>query len=431
SLKRGVRFSNGREVRAEDFKYSFERLLSPKTLSPNSWVLSRIEGAKDFMKGSAPAVKGIIVRGPYALDIKLEKPFSPFPYLLAMTGAYVVPREVAQSEGPDFSSRPVGTGPFTVQKWQPNEELVLKARDDYFGGRPKVKGIVYRIIPEELTQVVEFKLGNLDVINIPDADYSRFRTDSKWSRYISMADGTDTYYLGLNCSRPPFNDRRMRQAVNYAIDRKKILATFMEGRGTLANGPVPPELRRWASPPSYEYNPEKARRIIRQEGFAGVKVKFYVTSPPQDIADMAEIIQAYLKKVGINAELKSLEWNTYKEAINQGEPNMFWLSWWADYPDAENFLYPLFDSVNMGAAGNRTRYSNKEVDHLIEQGQHASTAASRDGYYKEAEDLIVKDAPWVFFWHTKSVTVRQPWIKNYVQYPVYSMDKGMDISIVR
>ncbi len=431
SLRRGVRFSNGREVRAEDFKYSFERLLSPKTLSPESWVLSRIKGAKRFMKGAATGVSGIVVKGPYELDLRLEKPFSPFPYLLAMTAAYVVPREAVKALGPDFSSHPVGTGPFAVRKWLPNEELVLKARRDYFGGRPKVKGIIYRVIPEELTQVVEFELGNLDVINIPAPDYSRFKNDPRWSRYISMADGIDTYYLGLNCSRPPFNDRRMRQAVNYAINRKKILETFMEGRGTLANGPVPPELRQWASPAAYEYNPQKAKRIIRQEGYAGVRVKFYITSPPQDVADMAQIIQAYLKKVGIRAELKQLEWNTYKEAIDQGEPDMFWLSWWADYPDPENFLYPLFDSANMGAAGNRTRYSNREVDLLIERGQHASTEAARNRYYKQAEALIVRDAPWVFFWHTKSVTIRQPWVKNYVQYPVYSMDKGMDISISR
>lgn len=429
-LKHGVRFSSGREVKAEDFKYSFERLLSPKTLSPNRWVLSRILGADDFTKGRSGEISGIIIKGPYELDIRLEKPFSPFPYLLAMTAAYVVPREVAEAEGPDFSSHPVGTGPFEVQKWTPNQELVLKARADYFEGSPKVSGMVYRVIPEDLTQVVEFELGNLDVISIPAPDYSRFRKNPKWSGYITMEDGIDSYYLGLNCSRPPFNNRRMRQALNYSIDRKKILETFMENRGTLAAGPVPPKLRDWASPAGYEYNPEKARRIISQEGFAGVRVRFYITAQ-QDVADMAEIIQSYLQKVGINAELRRLEWNTYKEAINQGEPDMFWLSWWADYPDPENFLYPLFDSVNMGAAGNRTRYSNRQVDDLIEQGQHAASINVRNAYYKKAEDLIVSDAPWVFFWHTKSVTVRQPWIKNYVQYPVYSMDKGMEIKIER
>ena len=418
-LRRGVRFSNGREVTAEDFKYSFERVLNARTLSPNVWVLEAIEGARDFTEGRARQVKGIEVAGPHELVLRLKHPFSPFLNLLAMTAAYVV----APSSGP-----PVGTGPFVVEKWAPNEELVLKARPDYFGGAAKVKGIVYRVIPEELTSVVEFELGNLDVISVPAPDYDHFRKDPKWKGLISSMDGIDTYYLGMNCSKPPFNDVRMRQAMNYAIDREKILRTFMEGRGTLANGPVPPELRDWSAPPSYEYNPGKARRLIREAGYAGAKVRFYITQQ-EDVADIAGIIQGYLSRVGIKAELKQLEWNTYKEAIDSGEPQLFWLSWWADYADPEDFLYPLFDSANLGAAGNRTMYVNHEVDRLIELGRRATAAASRDNYYRKAEDLIVHDAPWVFFWHRKEVTVRQPWVKNYVLYPIYSMDKGTDISI--
>ena len=428
-LRHGVKFSDGREVTAADFKYSFERVLDRNTLSPNTWVLDRLAGAREFMDGKAKGVEGIKVLGPYELELKLEKPFSPFLSLLAMTAAYVVPREEAgKKQGYSFSSHPVGTGPFVVEKWTPNERLVLRARGDYFGGAPKIRGIVYRVIPEELTMVVEFELGNLDVISIPAPDYSRFRNDPKWKNYIQAADGVNTYYLGLNCSKPPFNNKRLRQALNYAIDRKKILRTFLEGRGTLANGPVPPELRDWASPAHYEYNPEKARRIIREEGFYGRSVNFYITAQ-EEVADMAGIIQAYLAKVGINAKLRQLEWNTYKEAINKGEPDLFWLSWWADYPDAENFLYPLFDSANLGAAGNRTRYVNPEVDRLIVSGQSAASKSERDRYYKKAEDIIVDDAPWVFFWHRKDITVHQPWVGNYRIYPVYSMDKGLDVSL--
>ncbi len=418
-LRRGVRFSNGREVTAADFKYSFERVLSARTLSPNRWVFEAVSGAREFSEGRAGDVKGIKVADPYELVLRLDHPFSPFLNLLAMTAAYVVP---------PFSGRPAGTGPFVIERWVPNEEIVLKARPDYFGGAPKVKGIVYRVIPEELTSVVEFELGNLDVISVPAPDYDRFKKDPKWSRLITSLDGIDTYYLGLNCSRPPFNDVRMRQAMNYAIDRKKMLETFMEGRGSLASGPVPPELRRWGPPPSYEYDPGKARRIIRQEGFSGVKVRFYITQQ-EDVADIAGIIQEYLAKVGIRAELKQLEWNTYREAIDSGEPDCFWLSWWADYADPEDFLYPLFDSANIGSAGNRTMYVNREADRLIELGRRATSAQSRDDYYERAEDLIARDAPWVFFWHRKEVTVRQPWVKNYVLYPIYSMDKGTDIGI--
>ena len=430
-LRRGVKFSNGRKVTAADFKYSFERVLAPRTLSPNRWVFSALSGAKEFTGGRASDVKGITVAGPRELVLRLDRPFSPFLNLLAMTAAYVVPREEIEKPGSNFSARPVGTGPFTVEKWARNEELDLKARPDYFAGAAAAGGIVYRVIPEELTSVVEFELGNLDVISIPAPDYGRFKNDPRWRPLMSSLDGIDTYYLGLNCSRPPFNDVRMRQAMNYAIDRKKILQTFMEGRGTLASGPVPPALRRWSAPPLYKYDPAKARRIIKEEGFSGAKVRFYITAQQEDVADMAAIIQDYLGKVGIRAQIKQLEWNTYKEAINSGEPDIFWLSWWADYADPEDFLYPLFDSANLGAAGNRTWYVNRDVDRLIEQGRRAVSAPSRDGYYKKAEDMIVHDAPWVFFWHRKDVTVRQPWIKNYVLYPIYSMDKGTDIRIER
>ena len=431
-LRRGVRFSNGREVTASDFKYSFQRILSPRTLSPNRWVLEALSGARVFSSGRAANVSGIKVEGRYELALRLSHPFSPFLKLLAMTAAYVIPSGAGQpgQSGSHFFDHPVGTGPFIVRRWRRGRELVLKARPDYFAGRAMVKGIVYRVIPEELTSVVEFELGNLDVITIPAADYDHFRDDPKWKGLVSATDGINTYYLGMNCSRPPFNDPRVRRAMNYAIDRQKILETFMEGRGTLARGPVPPELRGWGPPQAYRYDPARARRIIREEGLSGVKVSFYITQR-QDDADIAAIIQQYLARVGIRARIKQLEWNTYKEAVDSGEPDLFWLSWWADYPDPENFLYPLFDSANLGAAGDRTRYVSRKADRLIELGRRASPAGRSGHYYKEAEDLIVHDAPWVFFWHRKDVTVRQPWVKNYIQYPIYSMDKGTEISIER
>lgn len=424
-LRKGVKFSNGSEVRAEDFQYSFERVLDSKTLSPNRWVLDRISGAKDFEDGKTSHVKGITVKGPYEIVLSLDKPFSPFLGLLAMPTAYVV----AHVEGRDPAlSVPVGTGPFTVKKWLPNQELVLDARKDYFGGAPKVKGIVYRIIPEDLTAVVEFETGNLDILGIPESVYGRFKNDPVWSKYITSVDGIDTYYLGLNCSKPPFNDKKLRQAVSYAIDRKKILETYYENRGTLATGPVPPELRHWDAPKAYAYDPQKARQLIKEAGYKDLKAEFYVTNQ-EEVLDMAEIIQQYLSKVGIHVIIKQLEWNSYKEAINKGEPDMFWLSWWADYPDPENFLFPLFHSSNIGPAGNRTRYANPVVDKLIEGGQHASTEAARARYYEQAEHIIADDSPWVFFWHKKDIVVRSPRVRNYVDYPVYSMDKGTEISL--
>jgi len=430
-LKKGVKFSNGREVTAYDFKYSFERILNPDTRSPNTWVLEKIKGARDFMNGKGGTVSGLRVKDKFTLEIVLEEPFSPFLSLLCMPAAYVVPREEVEKWGIDFSTHPSGTGPFVLTQWRHNQYLRLEARDDYFEGKPKIKGIIYKIIPEDLTAIADFESGNLDILSIPAPELRRYKESPKWKNLISSAPGINTYYLGLNCARPPFNNPLVRKAVSYAIDRQKILKTLYEDRGILASGPVPPQLRDWSPPGVIPYNPEKARTLLKEVGYEdGLHIRIYLTAN-QEVLDILEVIQDYLSKVGIKAELRQLEWSAYKEAINRGEPDAFYLSWWADYPDPENFLFPLFHSSNFGAGGNRTRFKNPEVDRLIEKGQRTTDKKLRNKYYKMAEELIVNEAPWVFFWHRTEFTVRQPWIKNYRIYPIYSIDKGMEIEIVR
>jgi peptide/nickel transport system substrate-binding protein/oligopeptide transport system substrate-binding protein len=157
-----------------------------------------------------------------------------------------------------------------------------------------------------------------------------------------------------------------------------------------------------------------------------MRVKLYITAD-QEVVDLAEIIQSYLAAAGIEVTLRQLEWSAFKEAVNKGEPELFWLSWWADYPDAENFLFPLFHSSNPGSAGNRTRFCDKAVDALIEKGQFSLTEHDRKRYYRRAEELIMKDAPAVFFWHKTDFLVRQPWVKGYKAYPIYTMDKGLEV----
>ncbi|MEW6214557.1 MAG: ABC transporter substrate-binding protein, partial [Nitrospirota bacterium] len=413
---------------AHDFKYSFKRILDPKSKSPNTWVLEKILGAEEFMKGRAGDVKGIRVKDDYTLEIRIEKPFSPFLSLLTMSAAYVVPREEIERWGLDFSSHPVGTGPFILKEWLPNRELKLEKREDYFDTPAKLKGIIYRIIPEDLTAITEFEIGNLDIITIPVSEYSRYKNDPQRQPLILSIKGLNTYYLGLNCSKPPFNNLTLRKAMSHAIDREKILNTIYEKRGRLASSPVPDIMRKWNTPSYYEYNPEKTKELIKKELLHGITVNFYITAD-QEVIDIAEVIQSYIRAVGIDVRIKQLEWSAYKEAINEGEPDMFYLSWWADYPDPENFLFPLFHSSNHGAGGNRTRYTNHTVDSLIEKGQHAMDGKKRNLFYKKAEELIVADAPWVFLWHRTDFTIRQPWVKNYKIYPIYSMDKGTDISL--
>ncbi len=426
-LKNNIKFSDNQAVTAADFKYSFMRILDPKTHSPNTWVLEKIAGARDFMKGKADDLRGLRVINDHSLEIRLEKPFGPFLYLLTMTAAYVVPRDEVMRLGPDFGTHPVGTGPFVLSQWLPDREIRLERREDYFDKKARISGIIYRVIPEDLTATTEFESGNLDVISVPGSEYSWFRKSKRWRNLMTSVEAIDTYYVGLNCSRPPFDNVELRRAMNFAIDRKKLLRTFFENRGRLALGPVPDLLRKWEMPPVYDYDPEKAKEIVARQGMTGRTVNLYVTSD-QEVVDMAELIQSYIRKTGLNIRIHQLEWSAYKEAIDKGEPDMFWLGWWADYPDAEDFLFPLFHSSNMGPAGNRSRYKNPEVDRLIELGQAAQNEKERDQYYRRAESIIVQEAPWIFFWHRNDYTVRQPWVKNYRLYPIYSMDKGTDIS---
>jgi peptide/nickel transport system substrate-binding protein/oligopeptide transport system substrate-binding protein len=375
------------------------------------------------------SIEGIRLKGEEIIEVLLEEPYAPFLSMLTMTAAYVVPREEVEKWGADFSTHPSGTGPFALQEWKHNQYLKLQARADYFGGDPAINGIIYKIIPEDLTAVIEFETGNLDVLPIPVSEFKRYSESPKWKDLVSSAPGISTYYLGFNCERKPFDDPLLRKAVSHAIDRGKILKTIYEGRGVLASGPVPPALRQWLPRETVRFNPEKAKALIKKAGYKhGLDIKIYLTHD-QEVLDILEVIQGYLADVGINAELRQLEWSAYKEAINKGEPDAFWLSWWADYPDPENFLFPLFHSSNFGPGGNRTRFIDREVDLLIEKGQRSIDQKVRDDYYQKAEARIVEAMPWVFFWHRTEFTIRQPWIKNYKIYPIYSIDKGMEVSI--
>ncbi len=433
-LRLDVRFSNGRKITAQDFKYSFERVLKPETKAPLTWVLDRIEGAKDFISGKTGSVSGIRVVNDHILTLKLDRPFGPFLSLLAMTTAYVIPREEVERLGPDFGTHPVGSGPYVLTEWKHGQFIALAAREDYFEGRPKLNGIVYRVIPEDLTAVMEFETGHLDVLQIPSSEYKRYTTDPAWRDQVYGKPGLNSYYLGLNCTRPPFDDIRVRQAVNMAVDRKHILNTVFEKRGVLARGPIPPGLWRGTvllqKTDGYGFDPDKARKLVREAGAEGKTIKIYITADPE-VLDIIEVVQSYLANVGLKAEIVQLDWSAFKQAVNEGEPDAFWLSWWADYPDPENFLFPLFHSASVGPAGNRTRCFDPELDRLIDTAQQTVDEKQRYRFYRQAEERVVRNAPWLFMWHKTDYFVIQSWVKEFKIYPIYSIDKRVDVTVMK
>jgi len=432
-LRDDVRFTNGRKVTADDFKYSFERILSPETRSPRTWLFDRIAGAREFMDGNAEEVTGIRVLDELTLDIELTSPFGPFIGLLAMPGGYVVPHEEIEKLGEKFSDTPVGTGPYKLADWERGSSITLVRNREYFDETPMLKGIKYRIIPEDLTAVAEFERGNLDAIGIPAPVFRRYTDSEKWKPLIVSATGLNTYYLGMNCSKPPFDDVRLRRAVAMAIDRKRILDTIYQKRGELAKGPVPPVLMEPYGGSGYEfpynYDPEAARALMKEAGHAGgFRMKIYIGGDAETL-DMVEVVQQYLKDAGIDASITQLEWSAYKQAITSGEADAFWLSWQADYPDPENFLYPVFDSANHGSAGNRAMFTDEEFDRLIEAAQAESDHDKRGELYKRAEYRVVEMSPWVFFWHKQDFVVVHPWVEGYRLHSINNADKGLGVRL--
>jgi len=427
-IRSGVHFSNGRELTARDIEYSFKRLLSPEVASPRGWILSHVVGAREFSDGKSGSVAGISVKDAHTVAITLDSPFAPFPYLLTMPNAAIVPEEEVKKWGADFGFHPAGTGPFVLANWEQDVRLVLTSNDGYFGRVPHVKHLEYRIIPEDLTAIVEFENGNLDVLEIPSAEIPYYLANDRWKPFILSRTGLNIYYLGFNCQQEPFRDVRVRRAVSYAIDTRKIAATVLEKRVEPATGPIPPGLiEEPALTTGYDYDRERAVRLLNESGLAkGFRTKLFLNTGREELS-VCEAIHSYLRDVEIEAELVPLEWSAFKKAVASGEAPLFYLSWWADYPEPENFLFPTFHSSNWGAAGNRARFGSTEIDHAIEDAQRTLDDTERWRKYRETEKMVVDEAPWVFLWHRKEFVLHRPRVEGLKLFPIYSADKGTEI----
>ena len=413
-LREGVKFQNGKNVTARDFEYSFRRILDPKTGSPRTWVLDRIRGAKEFLAGKAQGVSGIEVVDDLTLRLTLSEPFAPFLGLLAMSTASAVPQEVVDQYGKEFATRPeatVGTGPFVLKEWAHNNYLLLQSNKEYFAGAPYVDGVRFAIIAEPMARLQEFRSGNLHHTDIPPDLLADIRGNEKESKMIVSRPILDVYNMGFNCQKAPFlANPRLRQAFNYAIDREHLIKNVMNGLCEEAKGFVPPGVAGYEPGlPGYTYNPEKARQLLSDAGYPDGKglpeiTLYYDSRPPRP--DIAQVVIENLARIGVKIKPKQLEWSSFLEAVDAGEPAFFQLTWLADYPDPENFLYVLLDSKQWGPPGNSTRYSNREFDKLVEQAGRITDKKERWKLYTNAENIAYNDAPWlILFWQHCNVLV--------------------------
>ena len=385
-----ARFSDGRPVRAGDVRASFERVLAPATASPRTWVLDRIRGARDFRDGKAAAVAGLNAPDDSTLVIDLEEPFAPFLSMLALPAARVVDANVMSADG-----IPLGSGPWVVSEWVRGDRITLLPNPHHARRATGVDGVRYRIIPEPFTRIAEFETGAIDVLEVPDAEVARFRDDAKRAPYLLERPELRVFYIGIN--NPRFTDVRVRRALNHAVNVPELSRVLQASAAIPAHGAIPPGIAGFKERTGYEYDPMLAKQLLQEAGAENLQLEVWLRESAEG-GRVMEAVQGYWRAVGVEATLVRREWSAFKQTVSAGKVDAFLLDWFADYPDAENFLFPLFHSANHGGGGNRSFFSDPKVDRMIENASRELDAAKRAAACASIDSLVYSEAPWVYLY---------------------------------
>ncbi|HEX9997798.1 MAG TPA: ABC transporter substrate-binding protein [Abditibacterium sp.] len=435
-LRKGVRFHNGAPVRAADFRFALERVLDPATASDGLSLFTMIDGATEWTKdreGSKKLahIRGITVEGDHKITFRLARADATFLNYLTLPFAYAVSEDWVKRVGSKaLSENPNGCGPFKMTEWVHDGWLTLDKNPDYFRPEiPKAKRIEARFGVSASLQTMLYEQGAIDILGISDAfapDFRRLSSEEPWKEQVLHAPMMDVRYLCINNEKKPFTDVRVRQAVNYAIDRDRIVG-FLTGRATKARGALPPGMPAF-NPKlfQYGYDPEKARQLLREAGWkpnSGTPIPLLYATNEQWYGKAAQSIKEDLKRVGITISLVPMRYGDLKaQAGQRGKSSLALMGWLQDFPDPANFLDVLFNakSISETASVNRAFYSNPRVTKLLDAAGIETDRAKRLQMYQEIEKIVVADAPWVFLHHTERYVVRQPWVKGFNLHPMWS-----------
>jgi ABC-type transport system substrate-binding protein len=413
-LRSGVKFHNGRMLSADDFVYSIQRALLPATKSPVAAVyLNDIVGARDVLAGKSTKVAGLAAPDPRTVRITIDAPKAYFLAKLSYPTAFVLAREAIEAQGGKLDEKSlVGTGPFRLTSYRHGVRLVLEAFPEYFEGAPKLARIERAIVLDAGTRHAQFESGALDICDVTMADYEKDRTDSVLQKQLHQFDRPSIFYLALNQRAfPPFKDVRVRQAFNHAIDKDRLVKTVMLGVNRKADGILPPGVP--GHDPHFQglgFDPERARKLLADAGFPGGKnfppltLTFRERMP--DYKRVCEVIAEMLRtNLGLDVSLRELEWGKFLAERNQGTMPLYFLRWAADYLDPQNFLSTMLHSK---APENTIGYASAEFDRLCEKADTLQNLEERLRVYRQAEERVVKDAPWVPIYYQRDIELWNP-----------------------
>ncbi|AEG04673.1 ABC transporter substrate-binding protein [Sinorhizobium meliloti] len=416
-LRKGVKFHNGRELTAQDVKYSIERVVNPATQSPGAGFFATIKGVEEASAGKGGELSGITVQDPHTIRFELTRPDATFLHVMALNFAHVVPKEEVEKHGADFGKNPVGSGAFKLAEWTLGQRLVFERFTDYWNeGLPKLDRITFEVGQEPVVALLRLQNGEIDVPGdgIPPAKFVEVTNDPNFKDLIIRGGQLHTGYVTMNVKMAPFDKVEVRKAVNMAINKDRILR-IINGRAVAANQPLPPSMPGYAKDyAGYAYDPEGAKKLLEQAGLGdGFSTELYVmnTDPQPRIA---QAIQQDLKAIGITASIKSLaQANVIAAGGEENQAPMIWsggMAWIADFPDPSNFYGPILGCGGAVPGGwNWSWYCNEELDKKAAEADaiaDPAKAAEREALWRDIYLKIMEDAPWAPIFNEERFTIR-------------------------
>jgi len=419
-IKKGIKFHDGEPLNAEAVKVNFDRRLDPKAATKFGFLVAQ--------------VASVTVVDEYTVKFKTKAPFAPMvSNLTHSTNGIQSPAALKKSwEKP--VPQPVGTGPFTFKEWVPGNKLVMARNDAYWGKKPTLTELTFRVIPDDASRVVALETGEVHAaVRIPPFDIPRLKANRKLT--VVETPSVRTIYMGFNVLKEPFTDKRVRQALNYAVNKAAIVKHILGGVGRVSDAPISPGVFGYSPTMSYEYNVEKAKTLLAEAGFPkGFETTLHPAVGRYYMdASVATAVAADLLKVGVKAEIKMMDWATYlpfilrdKEAV---EHKLYVLGWGTVTGDADYGLFSLFHSGEWPKKGMAASfYKNEKADQLLEGGRKTANPEQRKKLYKEAMEIIMDDAPWLFLHSEVQITGVNAKVKGLVVHPTERiLSKGASI----
>ncbi|PDQ19740.1 peptide ABC transporter substrate-binding protein [Mesorhizobium sanjuanii] len=416
-LRHGVKFHNGREMTADDVKYSLDRVTNPKTQSPGAGFFGSIKGYDDVAAGKAESLSGVTVVDPYTIKFELTRPDATFLHVMAINFAHVVPKEEVEKYGADFGKHPVGTGAFKLAEWTLGQRIVFERNPDYWHkGLPHLDKVTFEIGQEPIVALLRLQKGEIDIPGdgIPPAKFQEVMADPEQKARVVEGGQLHTGYITMNTTMAPFDNVKVRQAVNMAINKDRIVQ-LINNRAVPANQPLPPSMPGYDKAfKGYPHDVAKAKALLAEAGHPdGFETQLFAmnTDPNPRIA---QAIQQDLAAIGIKASIQSLaQANVIAAGGDKAGAPMIWsggMAWIADFPDPSNFYGPILGCAGAVPGGwNWSWYCNKDLDAKAAEADSVvdpAKAGERDKMWSAIYDKIMADAPWAPVFNEQRFTMK-------------------------